>query len=235
MGPGRFRDAPRRSTGPPTAHPHGIARPLGRPRSPIRNSQHRRHRVEAGRPIPDGAMASSIGSRPAPTSGSPACCKTSSTPGAMSSTTKAASPSSPPSSAEPCCSPRSAASGPWAFVTRKRGSLPSWAPGSGNTRSTSRIEATGLPSWRTPTSRATTASAGLGAGAPRRNRIPLPQGPGTPAIRTGGPDRSVVPSRAWNADTGTVDVGPRRDGALGLFAAWILRLQARSTSVDYVY
>jgi len=45
----------------------------------------------------------------------------------------------------------------------------------------------------------------------------------------------LSPSRAWNADTGTVDVGPRRDGALGLFAAWILRLEARSTSVDYVY
>lgn len=45
----------------------------------------------------------------------------------------------------------------------------------------------------------------------------------------------LSPSRAWNADTGTVDVGPRQDGALGLFAAWILRLQARSTSVDYVY
>ena len=45
----------------------------------------------------------------------------------------------------------------------------------------------------------------------------------------------LSPSRVWNADTGTVDVGPRRDGALGLFAAWILRLEARSTSVDYVY
>ena len=45
----------------------------------------------------------------------------------------------------------------------------------------------------------------------------------------------LSPSRTWNADTGTVDVGPRQDGALGLFAAWILRLEARSTSVDYVY
>jgi len=45
----------------------------------------------------------------------------------------------------------------------------------------------------------------------------------------------LSPSRAWNADTGTVDIGPRKDGAIGLFAAWILRLQARSTSVDYVY
>lgn len=45
----------------------------------------------------------------------------------------------------------------------------------------------------------------------------------------------LSPSRAWNADTGSVDVGPRKDGALGLFAAWILRLQARSSSVDYVY
>ena len=31
------------------------------------------------------------------------------------------------------------------------------------------------------------------------------------------------------------DEGTRRDHALGLFAAWILRLQARSTSVDYTY
>ena len=46
----------------------------------------------------------------------------------------------------------------------------------------------------------------------------------------------LQPSRAWNADTGTADVGPRRDHALGLFAAWILRLQARSsTAVDYTY
>lgn len=45
----------------------------------------------------------------------------------------------------------------------------------------------------------------------------------------------LQPNRLWNADTETVDVGPRSDGAVGLFAGWILRLQARSTSVDYFY
>ena len=45
----------------------------------------------------------------------------------------------------------------------------------------------------------------------------------------------IRPSRSWNADTGMADEGIRRDHALGLFASWILRLKARSTSVDYTY
>jgi len=45
----------------------------------------------------------------------------------------------------------------------------------------------------------------------------------------------INPRRAWNADTGTADDGTRRDHAIGLFAAWILRLEARSTSVDYFH
>lgn len=45
----------------------------------------------------------------------------------------------------------------------------------------------------------------------------------------------LQPNRAWNADTLTADAGPRHDGTVGLFAAWILRLQARSTDLDYYY
>lgn len=45
----------------------------------------------------------------------------------------------------------------------------------------------------------------------------------------------LQPNRAWNTDTMSSDEGPRRDGAFGLFAAWILRLQARSTAVDYYH
>ena len=45
----------------------------------------------------------------------------------------------------------------------------------------------------------------------------------------------LQPSRTWNTDTGMADEGTRRDHALGLYAAWILRLQARSTAVDYTY
>lgn len=45
----------------------------------------------------------------------------------------------------------------------------------------------------------------------------------------------LQPNRAWNADTLTSDPGPRQDRAIGLFAAWILRLKARSTNVDYYH
>jgi hypothetical protein len=45
----------------------------------------------------------------------------------------------------------------------------------------------------------------------------------------------LQPNRAWNADTMTSDAGPRSDGTVGIFAAWILRLQARSTDVDYFH
>ncbi len=44
----------------------------------------------------------------------------------------------------------------------------------------------------------------------------------------------LQPSRSWNADTETVDDRIRRDHAMGLFAAWILRLESRST-VDYFH
>lgn len=45
----------------------------------------------------------------------------------------------------------------------------------------------------------------------------------------------LQPNRAWNTDTMSADQGPRKDGNFGLFAAWILRLQARSTEVDYYH
>ena len=45
----------------------------------------------------------------------------------------------------------------------------------------------------------------------------------------------LQPSRTWNADTEMADAGPRSDGAIGVFAGWILRLKARSTSIDYYY
>ncbi len=45
----------------------------------------------------------------------------------------------------------------------------------------------------------------------------------------------LQPNRVWNADTLTADEGPRKDGAVGVFAAWILRLKARSTDVDYYH
>lgn len=45
----------------------------------------------------------------------------------------------------------------------------------------------------------------------------------------------LQPNRSWNADTMTSDAGPRADRAFGLFAAWILRLKARSTNVDYYH
>lgn len=45
----------------------------------------------------------------------------------------------------------------------------------------------------------------------------------------------LQPNRIFNADTGTTDEGPRADRAVGLFAGWILRLKARTTSVDYFY
>jgi len=45
----------------------------------------------------------------------------------------------------------------------------------------------------------------------------------------------MQPQRAWNADTLSSDSGPRNDGTVGLFAAWILRLKARSTNVDYYH
>lgn len=45
----------------------------------------------------------------------------------------------------------------------------------------------------------------------------------------------MQPQRTWNADTLTTDSGPRNDGTVGLFAAWILRLKARSTNVDYYH
>ena len=44
----------------------------------------------------------------------------------------------------------------------------------------------------------------------------------------------LQPSRSWNADTGTVDQVKRNDRAMGIFVAWILRLESRST-VDYFY
>lgn len=43
------------------------------------------------------------------------------------------------------------------------------------------------------------------------------------------------PNRVWNADTMQSDEGPRNDSAIGLFASWILRLRARSTTVDYYH
>ena len=45
----------------------------------------------------------------------------------------------------------------------------------------------------------------------------------------------IQPSRLWNADTEEVDEGPRTDSAWGFFAGWILRLKARTTSVDYYH
>lgn len=45
----------------------------------------------------------------------------------------------------------------------------------------------------------------------------------------------LQPNRVWNADTMTADVGPRNDRTVGVFAAWILRLKARSTDVDYYH
>lgn len=45
----------------------------------------------------------------------------------------------------------------------------------------------------------------------------------------------MVAGRDWNADTQSVDDVPRWDAALGVFAGWILRLQARTSSVDYYY
>ena len=45
----------------------------------------------------------------------------------------------------------------------------------------------------------------------------------------------MQPNRVWNADTMTADTGPRADRAVGIFAAWILRLQARSTNIDYYH
>ena len=45
----------------------------------------------------------------------------------------------------------------------------------------------------------------------------------------------LQPNRAWNTDTMSSDTGPRSDGTIGLFAAWILRLQARSTDVDFYH
>ncbi len=45
----------------------------------------------------------------------------------------------------------------------------------------------------------------------------------------------LQPNRAWNSDTMTADAGPRNDRTFGLFAAWILRLKARSTDVDYYH
>jgi len=45
----------------------------------------------------------------------------------------------------------------------------------------------------------------------------------------------MQPNRVWNADTMTADTGPRADQAVGIFAAWILRLRARSTDIDYYH
>jgi len=45
----------------------------------------------------------------------------------------------------------------------------------------------------------------------------------------------LQPNRSWNTDTMTADSGPRADGTAGVFAAWILRLKARSTEVEYYY
>jgi hypothetical protein len=45
----------------------------------------------------------------------------------------------------------------------------------------------------------------------------------------------LQPNRTWNVDTMTTDAGPRADRTVGLFAAWILRLKARSTEVDYYH
>lgn len=45
----------------------------------------------------------------------------------------------------------------------------------------------------------------------------------------------MVSGRDWNADTQSADVLPRWDFGLGVFAGWILRLQARTSSVDYYY
>lgn len=45
----------------------------------------------------------------------------------------------------------------------------------------------------------------------------------------------LQPNRIWNADTGTRDTGPRSDRTVGVFAGWILRLKARSSSLDYYY
>jgi hypothetical protein len=45
----------------------------------------------------------------------------------------------------------------------------------------------------------------------------------------------LQPNRAWNTDTMMADTGPRADRAVGLFAAWILRLRARSTDLDYYH
>ncbi len=45
----------------------------------------------------------------------------------------------------------------------------------------------------------------------------------------------LQPNRVWNADTMTADSGPRMDRTFGLYAAWILRLKARSTDIDYYH
>ncbi len=46
---------------------------------------------------------------------------------------------------------------------------------------------------------------------------------------------NLQPNRVWNADTMMADEGPRKDGTIGVFAAWILRLKPRSTDVDYYH
>lgn len=45
----------------------------------------------------------------------------------------------------------------------------------------------------------------------------------------------LQPSREWNTDTQTSDTDTRHDAAWGLFAGWILRLKARTTSIDYYH
>ena len=45
----------------------------------------------------------------------------------------------------------------------------------------------------------------------------------------------IQPSRGWNTDTQSADSEVRNDTAWGLFAGWILRLKARTTSVDYYH
>lgn len=45
----------------------------------------------------------------------------------------------------------------------------------------------------------------------------------------------LQPARSWNTDTEQADAGPRNDGAVGLYAGWILRLKARSSNTTYYH
>ena len=182
----------------------------GRPRRSFRNSQHRRHRVCDGPPIPDGAMASSIGSRPAPTSGKPACCKTSSIQTATSSTTKAASPLSPPSNGDLVARharPKVAAgrSSPGNRLHRRAGRRVLGTQGP--------LPEPGQPDHPTggaPPRRVRPAQRGLGMLVPRAG-IEYHSPKGQARLQFGLEaliGRLLSPSRAWNADTGTAESVP---------------------------